>query len=386
MHEEEINGFDLQLRSMLEDATEKAPRRVWKAVDSALGHSRASFAKWGWAALSCLAAASLALVLALPGGKAVGTDHMVAAVENEVVGAPQAVVEQEETLLQEPVRHISSRPYAHAKAAASQEVHSESASPVQPETAEAAQAPQDGGESASAPSAAAPKEPSASKAWRDPLAEPVATYSRPRTKLAFGGSLGSNDNVSSGFVPGGRYATQGLMVLPSQGLSETGESSYAIPLTFGVDARFYLSDRISLGTGVQYTILSRSFQGTYKGEKGLSVTHALHYVGIPLNLYADIVLNNSFDFYAFGGAAAEIAVKNQYNISTSTGIEPLSESVDGLQWSVGAGVGLQFNLSNTIGIFVDPSLNYYFDCNQPRSIRTESPFVFNLKAGLRFNL
>lgn len=145
MHEEEINGFDLQLRSMLEDATEKAPRRVWKAVDSALGHSRAPFAKWGWAALSCLAAASLALVLALPGGKAVGTDHMVAAVENEVVEAPQAVVEQEETLLQEPVRHISSRPYAPAKAAASQEVHSESASPVQPETAEAAQAPQDGG-------------------------------------------------------------------------------------------------------------------------------------------------------------------------------------------------------------------------------------------------
>ena len=33
----------------------------------------------------------------------------------------------------------------------------------------------------------------------------------------------------------------------------------------------------------------------------------------------------------------------------------------------------------------DPGANYYFNCNQPRSIRTERPLLLNFDVGLRFN-
>ncbi|MBF1554351.1 MAG: RNA polymerase subunit sigma-70, partial [Prevotella pleuritidis] len=31
-----------------------------------------------------------------------------------------------------------------------------------------------------------------------------------------------------------------------------------------------------------------------------------------------------------------------------------------LQWSVSTGLGLQYNFTPTIGIFIEPNLNYYF--------------------------
>lgn len=383
MHEGNNTEFDLQLRSMLADAEEKAPRRVWKGVERALGRGKAPWAKWGWAGLCLAAAASLALVLALPGGKAEeAAAPMIAEAQIPAVEIQQPQAEETAALVEEaPVRVAFRR--AAAAAPATEAVEAETMSIAAP--AEEEVAPQPAGREESASRAPKTSTPSA-KTWKDPFAQPAPVYRKPAPKIAFGGSLASNDNVSSAFAPGGRYAAQGLLVVPNKGLTETDESSYAIPLSFGIDARFYLSDRISLGTGVQYTYLSRSFKGNYMGEKNLSVSHALHYVGIPLNLYADIVRNKSFDFYAFAGGAAEAAVKNIYNIQTAAGVESLTEKVEGLQWSVGAGVGLQFNLNDTFGIFVDPSVNYYFDCNQPRSVRTESPFVFNLKAGLRFNL
>ena len=56
-----------------------------------------------------------------------------------------------------------------------------------------------------------------------------------------------------------------------------------------------------------------------------------------------------------------------------------------VQFSVGAGLGVEFMLSNHLGLYLDPGFNYYFPCNQPRSIRTEKPLMLNFDVGLRFN-
>ena len=42
--------------------------------------------------------------------------------------------------------------------------------------------------------------------------------------------------------------------------------------------------------------------------------------------------------------------------------------------------------ADSIGLYLDPSVRYYFHGNQPKSIRTDKPFMFNLDAGLRFKL
>ena len=59
--------------------------------------------------------------------------------------------------------------------------------------------------------------------------------------------------------------------------------------------------------------------------------------------------------------------------------------MDELQFSVGAGLGVEFLLGQRVGLYIDPGVNYYFPCNQPRSIRTEKPLLLNFDVGLRFN-
>ena len=62
------------------------------------------------------------------------------------------------------------------------------------------------------------------------------------------------------------------------------------------------------------------------------------------------------------------------------------EQVGGMQLSAAFGLGAEFALTQHLGLYIDPSLRYYFDCDQPKSIRTAQPLTFGMEAGLRFKL
>ena len=48
---------------------------------------------------------------------------------------------------------------------------------------------------------------------------------------------------------------------------------------------------------------------------------------------------------------------------------------------------MEFIIADTFGIFIDPSLRYYFpNESQPQSIRTAQPLMFGLEMGLRIHL
>ena len=68
------------------------------------------------------------------------------------------------------------------------------------------------------------------------------------------------------------------------------------------------------------------------------------------------------------------------------GISHRKEKIEGLQWSVNVGVGLQYFFTDFFGLYFDPSLVYFFDCDQPFSIRTSQPLQFEMELGLRFKL
>ena len=55
-----------------------------------------------------------------------------------------------------------------------------------------------------------------------------------------------------------------------------------------------------------------------------------------------------------------------------------------LQWSTSAAVGAQVKLTPHLGLYVEPSLSYYFkDGSSIETIRKEHPLNFNLQTGLR---
>ena len=109
-----------------------------------------------------------------------------------------------------------------------------------------------------------------------------------------------------------------------------------------------------------------------------------HFIGIPVNAYFDIVNQDRINLYAYAGGTVEKCVSDNYNV-LSTAIQH-REKTKGVQLSANAGIGVEFMLGKHLGLYIDPSVRYYFDCDQPKSIRTEQPLMFGFEMGLRARL
>ena len=145
--------------------------------------------------------------------------------------------------------------------------------------------------------------------------------------------------------------------------------------------------------GLNYTLLSSRFNGKYtKVEDGIAslpvsakVRNSQHYIGIPINAYYDIVNKDFINLYAYAGGTAEKCILNRYEVQTSPVIYH-TETAGGVQLSANAGIGVEFMLGQFAGLYIDPSLRYYFNCKQPKSIRTAQPLMLGFEMGLRFRL
>lgn len=178
------------------------------------------------------------------------------------------------------------------------------------------------------------------------------------------------------------------------GISETStNSTYGLPVSFGAGVKIGLSPRWSVGVGANYTLLARQFYGKYikvddngSIEKATSsdIRNTQHFIGIPVNAYFDIVNQDRINLYAYAGGTVEKCVSDNYNV-LSTAIQH-REKTKGVQLSANAGIGVEFMLGKHLGLYIDPSVRYYFDCDQPKSIRTEQPLMFGFEMGLRARL
>ncbi len=167
-------------------------------------------------------------------------------------------------------------------------------------------------------------------------------------------------------------------------------SVYGLPLSAGLGMRIGLTKRWALGTGVTYSLLTRKYNGTYNNvEEGITIAsdikNSQHYIGIPLNVYFSILSNKRLDFYASAGGAVEKCVKNHYIILEDRTYTHTT-NVKGAQWSISLGLGVEYKFTNWFGLYIDPSLRYYFDTAQPKSNRTVQPLNLGAELGLRFHL
>lgn len=395
MHNKADKEFDSYIKSIMEDAMEQAPAGIWDAIESRLPQPRRSPVVWWRAAGIGLAAAAVALgafFFIRPSGKDaipstdVSSSNYVAVVPGDGNNSASAPLMASNTLSDE----VAAAPAAAAPAVRDVPAVSDSQAPV-PVTVNASPSTEP------APAASKQDEPAVQEQSSEPegiieyKVNPFATaeeaHAKVRnTELQFNGLVGSNEPGQTAFH--GRPVIMGAPTannIPSL-ISETTESEYDIPLSFGVGVRFYLNDKLSLGTGASFTMMSRSFEGTYKGVPSADIRHSVKYVGIPVNVYYDLFNSDFIKVYSFVGGSAEKAISNSFVIKSAGEAFTYSEKVNGLQWSANLGLGVQFNLSNTIGLYLDPSARYYFDCNQPKSIRTKQPFMFGFEAGLRFDL
>lgn len=224
---------------------------------------------------------------------------------------------------------------------------------------------------------------------------PEETASKDRKGISFtvSGITGTNSAQNSARVNPMRRP--GISAAPERtGIKETStNTTYGIPVSAGIGIRFGVAPRWSIGTGVNYTLLSRKFYGTYTllGDNGnilkdisSDIRGSQHYIGIPVNVYYDVISSKNINFYAYAGGTAEKCIADKYQV-LNTDITH-TEKVRGMQLSAGIGMGVEFLVGNFLGIYIDPSLRYYFDNNQPKSIRTAQPLMFGFEMGLRARL
>ena len=178
------------------------------------------------------------------------------------------------------------------------------------------------------------------------------------------------------------------------GVTETStNTTYGIPVSVGAGVKFDLNERWALGVGVNYSYLSRKFYGTYTkaDENGVEINstasdirNSQHFVGIPVNAYCNIVNNKHVNLYAYAGGTVEKCVSDKYEVLSTSIVH--TEKPEGVQLSANIGLGVEFRLGQHLGLYVDPSLRYYFDNGQPKSIRTAQPLMLGFEMGLRVNL
>lgn len=169
------------------------------------------------------------------------------------------------------------------------------------------------------------------------------------------------------------------------------EYEHHLPIRIGLSVAYALTDRLSISSGLTYTRLSSDIKDASRESKYIG-EQRLHYVGIPVNVSYKVASFRWLGLYGTAGVLAEKCVSGttdegyvENNTMKYTNTHDISSKP--LQMSVNAGVGIQFDFIDNVGIYAEPGLSYYFDDGSAlQTIYKEKPLNFNLNVGVRFKL
>jgi RNA polymerase sigma-70 factor (ECF subfamily) len=159
------------------------------------------------------------------------------------------------------------------------------------------------------------------------------------------------------------------------------------PITFGISVTKSVSDRLSLETGLQYSILKSRFT-IGEGGDSAATRQKIHYLGVPLRVSYKWVGYKRLSAYSSVGATLHVPVYSKLVGSADNdwkriifGDKPLNPS---LQWQVGASVGVQYEFAPNTSLFVEPTVNWFIPSGgETHTIWTEQPVMFTCPFGIR---
>ena len=383
---------DIDFRSILEGAEEEVPARVWEGVSAGLDKAARGtvvalwFRRAGICAAAAAAVAAVLLVLPKDNGADIvpGADSsdMIAVVEN----APVIPADTAKSILPEIMPYVAKADPVKVKPS---QTIVPAAAEQEPERAADEQVPVQEQRSEKPENART----ETSSEWKDEWNEEEVTARKRNVSFVLSGLTGTNaaQNEAGKSIFKRPEANPGPL---TTGVRQTStNSTYDIPLSFGAGIRVGVSPKWSIGAGVNYSMLSRKFSGTYRkvNEAGVienstssDIRNTQHYIGIPVNAYYDIVNSRNVNFYAYAGGTVEKCISDKYYVLNTSIVH--KEKANGVQWSANAGIGVGFRLGKHLGLYIDPSLRYYFDCGQPHSIRSAQPLMLGFEAGLKVYL
>jgi RNA polymerase sigma-70 factor (ECF subfamily) len=160
-----------------------------------------------------------------------------------------------------------------------------------------------------------------------------------------------------------------------------------MPLTIGLMLNRKLDSHWQLGIGLRY---QRMTSDMLSGNTYISLSQhqKVQYLAIPASVSWYYPLGRRFSTYLSASAAVNLPLRSTLEsvyLMNGKEIDPTTERLHpDVQWSMGLGLGLQYDLTPNIGFFVEPSLQYYFKrSSDVKTWNTEHPLSFSLPLGLR---
>lgn len=167
------------------------------------------------------------------------------------------------------------------------------------------------------------------------------------------------------------------------------QHTHELPFNIQLTLSRQLTSRLSIETGLSYTQM-KSVTMTGSTSAHIQEQQRLRYIGIPLRFGWKWYNKSHFSLYSSAGAMLEFPIRSTLSVNhitndTTTFSKESTLDVP-IQWSMSIGLGIQYDLTPHLGIYMEPSLQYFFnDGSNLNSYRTEHPLSITLPIGLRFH-
>lgn len=152
---------------------------------------------------------------------------------------------------------------------------------------------------------------------------------------------------------------------------------HEIPISVGLSARFYLTDRLSINTGLNYTRYKSLRTRTFTSSNNQKDWQYVHYLGVPVRL--DYLAVNKKHFNLYFGAGMQM----DKCVYATVGGERLYEKQ--FLFGLNGAMGLQVNIVPLVGLYFEPEVSYALNKGSIETFRSDEPFVITVRGGLRFN-
>ena len=201
---------------------------------------------------------------------------------------------------------------------------------------------------------------------------------------ASGGLLAANNSVNTNLlyyknVNSIDYAFYGITSQFSNAQTEF-VWKHRLPLRFGLSVHYQLNDRLSLLSGISYTYL---YTECSIPLYNINYNQKLHYLGIPIGMVWQLWSSGHFRLYLSGSVMLEKCINASFDYKSSDGVDIEKP----WQWSLNAAAGAEYSFTPQLGVYLEPSLGYYFDDGSNlEHYYKEHPLAPSISFGLRFNL
>lgn len=150
---------------------------------------------------------------------------------------------------------------------------------------------------------------------------------------------------------------------------------HKIPISLGLSARFMISQRFAINTGINYT----HYISDIKFHDALiSTEQNAYYLGIPVRFDMLVLNKNQLNLYIGGGMQVDKC------IYVKAGSKKLREKE--FIWSISGIAGVQINLTPCTGIYFEPEISTTLNNGTLETFRTEKRTMSFFRAGIRFNI